>query len=162
MPGDRAEFESLYRRHAPLVHRRACALLGSESDAREIVQELFASLWERPQQYAARSSFTTFLYAATTHACLNRLRNRRTQLQLLARHTLEAPGTMHEASAERALQLREFLRRLPLKLAQVAVYHHLDEMTYEEIAETMGCSRRHVADLIQRLAQHSDATEQSA
>jgi RNA polymerase sigma factor (sigma-70 family) len=75
--------DTLYRRHAPSVFRRARRLLGNDADAQEIVQEVFVSLFERPEQYAARSALTTFLYSVTTHACLNRIRNRKTRLRIL-------------------------------------------------------------------------------
>jgi RNA polymerase sigma-70 factor (ECF subfamily) len=31
-----------------------------------------------------------------------------------------------------------------------ALHHYLDELTHDEIAELLGCSRRHVGDLIAR------------
>jgi hypothetical protein len=66
------------------VFRRARRLLGNDADAHEVVQDLFVSLFERPEQFSQRSTLTTFLYSATTHACLNRIRNKKRRLQLLA------------------------------------------------------------------------------
>jgi RNA polymerase sigma factor (sigma-70 family) len=154
-------FEELYRRHAPSVYRRAQELLGSDTDAREVVQDLFVSLLERPAQFAGRSSLTTYLYSAATHTCLNRLRDRRNRARLLALHA-QASATAQAPRAEKLVLLRDLLIRLPEELAQVAVYYHLDEMTYDEIAETMGCSRRHVATLLQRLSRRHDAPEVKA
>src|SRR5262245_26408626 len=71
----REQLEQLYRRHAPDAFRRARGLLANDADAHEVVHDLFLSLWERPEQFKGRSSMTTFLYAAVTHACLNRIRN---------------------------------------------------------------------------------------
>jgi RNA polymerase sigma-70 factor (ECF subfamily) len=42
---------------------------------------------------------------------------------------------------------------VPEELAQAAVYYYADEMTHEEIAEVLRCSRRHVGDLLERLHQ---------
>ena len=148
---DRQRFEELYRAHAPSVRRRAVELLGNDAEAAEVVQDLFLSVLERPAQFAGQSSLTTFLYSATTHACLNRLRNQRNRARLLALH---GSGEPHAGPrAERLLQLRALLRELPEELAAVAVYHYLDEMTYDEIAALLDRSRRHVASLIARLAQ---------
>ncbi|HEY8946885.1 MAG TPA: sigma factor, partial [Polyangiaceae bacterium] len=69
--------ESVYRRHGAAVYRRALRLLGGDADTHEVVQDVFLNLFENPSQYAGKSALTTFLYSATTHACLNRLRNRR-------------------------------------------------------------------------------------
>src|SRR6185295_11319815 len=75
--------EQLYRRHGHVVLRRARRLLGSDDEAQEVLQELFASLVARPDAFAGRSAVTTWLYGATTNLCLNRLRNARTQQRLL-------------------------------------------------------------------------------
>jgi DNA-directed RNA polymerase specialized sigma24 family protein len=47
--------------------------------------------------------------------------------------------------------LRDMLSRLPDAIAQAAVYFYCDEMTHEEIARVMKCSRRHVGNLIERM-----------
>ncbi|HMI94319.1 MAG TPA: sigma-70 family RNA polymerase sigma factor [Polyangiales bacterium] len=159
---DRQRFEELYRVHAPSVRRRAVELLGSEAEAAEVVQDLFLSMLERPQQFANKSSLTTFLYSATTHACLNRLRNQRNRARLLALHGAAAHDRHANPRAERVLQLRALLRELPDELAAVAVYHYLDEMTYDEIAALLGCSRRHVGTLLSRLAQLRGAQPEEA
>ena len=52
---------------------------------------------------------------------------------------------------EHATALRFTLERLPAELAEVAVYYHLHERTHDDIAHLLGCSRRHVGDLIKRL-----------
>jgi RNA polymerase sigma factor (sigma-70 family) len=157
-----ASFDELYRRHAPSVYRRAQELLGSETDAREVVQDLFVALLERPAQFAGRSSLTTYLYRAATNACLNRLRDQRNRARLLALHAQATTALAHGPRAEKLVVLRDLLVQLPHELAQVAVHYHLDEMTYDEIAETMGCSRRHVGNLLQRLARRHDAEEGKA
>jgi RNA polymerase sigma-70 factor (ECF subfamily) len=134
--------------------RRARSLLGSEQEAWEALQELFLSLLDRPEQLSdPASSLTGFLYKATTNLCLNRIRNRATRARLLDAHVAprDAEGRSEGPRAERLVILRELLAGLPDDLASAAVYFYGDEMTHEEIAKVMGCSRRHVGDLIERL-----------
>jgi DNA-directed RNA polymerase specialized sigma24 family protein len=50
------------------------------------------------------------------------------------------------------LELRALLLQLPDELARVAVYQLADELSQDEIAEVMGCSRRQVRKLMARLA----------
>ena len=143
----------MYRRHAPLVHRRAQALLGSDAAARDVVQDLFASLYERPDQFQGKSSLPTFLYAATTRACWTRLRNGRTRLRLVQQHRHGALGAPPpEPSPEQLAELRQLLARLEEPLASVLVYYYYDQMTQAEIAPLVGCSRRQVGYLLARLA----------
>jgi RNA polymerase sigma-70 factor (ECF subfamily) len=148
---ERARIEAMYRTHGHVVLRRARRMLGSDEEGAEAVQELFASLLASPGQFAERSSVVTFLYAATTNLCLNRIRDRRTRARLLETRVAPSMARRTEASSEQALAVRQLLARLPDDLAEVAVYAYFDELTQEEIAEVMGCSRRHVQNLLGRL-----------
>lgn len=142
--------EELYRSHGPAVLRRARQLLGNDEEARDVLQDVFASLLRRPEQFAGRSSPMTFLYSMTTHCALGHLRQQRTRGRLLrARHAgAEEPSS---PGPEALVQLRHWLATLPEDLAQVAIYYHLDELTQDEIAEVMGCSRQWVGKLLQRV-----------
>ena len=145
-----AEVEEAYRRYGHSVLRRARALLGDEADAREALQEIFLALLEQPMSFARRSSLLTWLYSATTHHCLNRLRNHRTRARIL--EASWDPGALHARnSAEFRIELRQLLTRLEDDLAAAAVFHFFDRMSQDEIAEVMGCSRRHVGHLLERL-----------
>jgi RNA polymerase sigma-70 factor (ECF subfamily) len=145
------EVDAIYRAHAPSLFRRARRILGSEAEAHEIVSQVFLSLCERPGQYAGRSTLATFLYSMTTHACLNQIRTQARRQRLAKAAAESSNGTTESASPDRAVQLRRLLQRMPEPLAQVAVYYYLDELTQEEIAEIIGCSRRHVGNLLIRL-----------
>lgn len=143
----------MYRAHAGNAFRRACQLLGHAADAHEVVHDVFLSLVERPEQHAGRSRMSTFLYSAVTHACLNRLRDRKNRSHLLLQHASSLPPSLHsQPEAEQLLLLRALVARIPEALAQVAVYRYMDELTHQEIAEILGCSRRHVGNLLERLS----------
>jgi RNA polymerase sigma-70 factor (ECF subfamily) len=149
-----SDVEAAYRKHAHSVLRRAERLLGSRHDAREVVQEVFVSLLENPAQFAGMSSIVTWLYATTTHACLNRLRNRSTRSRILSEHAETLPHMIEPCPPDKHLELRRALLDMPEELAQVAIYYHLDSLTYDEIAEQLGCSRRKVAYLLDQLRNH--------
>jgi RNA polymerase sigma-70 factor (ECF subfamily) len=140
--------DELYRTHGHVVYRRARELLRSASDATDAVQDIFLSIVNRPEQLAGVVRVTAWLYRATTHYCLNKLRDRRGRMRLLG---ALRPASSVAPRSEAFAQLRSLLDRLPEPLAEVAVYHHLDGMTYDEIAALLGCSRRQVGYLIERL-----------
>lgn len=150
MPRAVPNFDTLYRAHAPSVFRRARQLLQCDAEASEVVQDLFLSLYQRPDQFSGKSSLTTWLYSATTHACLNRLRNQRNRARLI-NENLSRADRDHAPGADVLSALRRVLRSLPEPLGQVAVYYYFDELTHDEIAGVIGCSRRHVGNLIERL-----------
>jgi RNA polymerase sigma factor (sigma-70 family) len=144
--------DELYRLHAAAAFRRAQRLLGSEADADEVVHDVFVALFERPEQQREALSMSAYFYAAVTHACLNLIRNRRTRQRLTEEHERALPRHDAGTGPELSTSARILLANLPEKLAQLAVYHYLDELSHAEIAQILGCSRRHVGDLLARLS----------
>ena len=76
---DARSVETIYREHGHSVLRRARRILGTEDDARDVLQEIFASILDQSAAFRGESSIVTWLYSATTHACLNRIRNKKTR-----------------------------------------------------------------------------------
>jgi RNA polymerase sigma-70 factor (ECF subfamily) len=142
--------EELYVSHGPAVLRRARQLLGDETEAQEVLHDVFASLLQDPGQFAGKSSAMTFLYRMTTNAALGRLRRRRTHDRLLAANQRGCEEPTYP-SPEALVELRAWLLALPDELAQVAIYYHMDEMTQDELATVLGCSRQWVGKLLARL-----------
>jgi RNA polymerase sigma-70 factor (ECF subfamily) len=147
---DRLDVEAMYRSYGHSVLRRARQILGNEDEAAEVLQELFTSLVARPEQFQGKSSPSTFLYAATTHACLSRLRDRRNRSRLIDEQVRPWTTDVDPRSAEAASAVRGVLAQLSDDEARAAVYHYLDGMSHAEVAEVLGCSRRHVGDLLER------------
>jgi RNA polymerase sigma factor (sigma-70 family) len=144
------DIEAAYRAHGHLVLRRAQALLHDETEAQEVLQEVFMTLLREPAVYGGRSAMTTWLYRVTTNMCLNRLRNDRTRQRLLDEHVAPAVHDAVQESADTWATARQFLDRMPEDLARVTIFYSIDGMTHHEIAEVMGCSRRQVGNLLER------------
>ena len=146
------DVEALYRSYGHSVLRRARQILASDDEAAEVLQELFTKLVARPDQFDGRSAPSTFLYAATTHACLSRLRNRRNRRRLFNEQVRPWLTDVDPRSIDAASQVRGVIALLPDDEARAAVYHYLDGMSHAEIAEVLGCSRRHVGNLLERVS----------
>jgi len=158
LSASRDQRDELYRKHAAGAFRRALRLLGSDADAAEVVQDVFVSLFERPEQFRG-GNMSAFLYSAVTHACLNLMRDQRNRYRLLVEHGETATQADPGKNPEWVLTARAVLEDMPEPLAQVAVYYYLDELSQHEIAEILGCSRRHVGDLLERLARWAERQE---
>lgn len=145
---ERHRVTELYTRHGHSVLRRARRILGSESEAEEVMHELFMRIAENPKEVDRAKNELAWLYGATTHACLNRLRNQRNRVRLLDERA-EGDEAQH-GDAEAAVTVAKVLAEMPKELAEVLVYYHVDQMSHAEIAEVVNCSRRHVGDLLLR------------
>lgn len=151
--------DAIYRKHAPSVFRRARRLLGNDADAHEVVQDLFLSLLASPERFRGESTLTTFLYTATTNACLNRIRDDKNRLRLLAENPAGKVPRDAPLSVEQLTYLHELLRALPEPLGRVAVHYYLDDLTHEQIAKLLDCSPRHVGDLVTRVTSWAKSQE---
>lgn len=136
-------------------------MLGDDAEAHEIVQDVFLSLFERPEQFGAQSSLNTFLYVMTTNLCLTRLRKQRNRARLLRERPSPDEGAAAH-SPDAAALVRSVLDQLEAPLAQVAVYYYVDELSHEEIAGLLGRSRRQVGNYLERLRAWGKAHEGGA
>ena len=145
---NRALLDTLYREHGPAVLRRARQILQDEEEARDALQEIFLSLADHPT-FEQRGT-TAWFYTRTTHFCLNRLRDTKNRARLRLERGEQLPIST-PARGENVVLARDVLAQLPRELAEVAIYFHCDEMTQDEIAALMACSRRHIGHLLERL-----------
>jgi RNA polymerase sigma factor (sigma-70 family) len=147
------DVEAMYRTYGHSVLRRARQILASDDEAGEVLQEIFAGLVARPEQFDGRSAASTFLYSVTTHACLQRLRDTRNRTRLIDEQVKPWTSDVDPRSPDVVAIVRAELARLPEEEARAAVYYHLDGMSHAEIADMLGCSRRHVGNLLERVGQ---------
>ena len=150
-----SELEKLFARYAPMVRRRARAILGSEAAAEDAVQDVFIRVMKSKSRFRGESSPSTWLYQITTRHCLNELRGReRTETR---DKDWSDSGNLPAAPAapEPLIVLRQVLAMVPEQEAQVAVYYYLDQMSYSEIAPLMGVSKRTVGNILERFLLHA-------
>lgn len=142
---DQSPIDGLYRSYGPSVLRRARSLLGSESAAWDALHEVFVRALHNLEVFRGESSPMTWLYRITTNYCLNQLRDsgrHRTRIRQLG--LVLSPASADDP--ELRLTLLQLLHRIPAELCEIAVYHYIDRMTHEEIAEVMRVSRRTVGN----------------
>ena len=73
--GDRAAFSELYRRYASSAYGLAVRILGEQTLAEEVLQEVFLSVWRRAAAYdPARGSVRSWLFAQIHHRSVDVVR----------------------------------------------------------------------------------------
>ncbi len=80
--GDFSAFETLVMRHQERVYRLALRMMGTESDAQEVVQDALLSAWRNLAKFEGKAQFGSWLYRIAANAALMMLRSRRRHPQV--------------------------------------------------------------------------------
>jgi RNA polymerase sigma-70 factor (ECF subfamily) len=162
--GDRAAFAALYDRFATRLYSLALKILVNETEAQDLLQEVFLSLWQKaPQFQANRGSAFAWMVSQVRNRAIDRLRSRRRRGELLEAHApeLEPSGSATTSSAEnavmgeRAREVRSALGQLSEEQRQVLRLAYFEGLTQAEIAaklsEPLGTIKARAARGLARL-----------
>jgi RNA polymerase sigma-70 factor, ECF subfamily len=139
--GNAAELRELYEKYALHVHRRARQLVGNESDAWDVVQNVFVRIFESPSAFRGEARPMTYLYRVTTNLSLNLLRAKAIR-QAAAPEVTAAQQVEPDAQAEARNLLMALASRLDDRQLNIAALHYAFGLLQEEIAEVLGLSRK--------------------
>jgi RNA polymerase sigma-70 factor (ECF subfamily) len=134
-----ATWDRIVSDHGPIVVRLARRILGPGPDAEDVAQEVFLEAFQLRQREEV-AHWAGLLRMMTTRRALDRLRRRRKTEPLDALELASTDSSPHEAAVagELAARLREAVGQLPEGQAAVFSLRYFDELSYEQIAETLG------------------------
>ncbi len=157
--GDREAFRLLFETHKDKVYSIALYFFGGDSAlASDITQQVFLKLFTRIGQFRHQSEFTTWLYRLTTNTCIDEQRRRRRFTPLPDAPADAAPTGAHALPAaearfmrlEIADTVREAVASLKPKLRIAILLKYFEELSYEEMAGVLNCSKGTVASRLNR------------
>jgi len=137
---DEAAFESLVRRHGPMVLRVARRTVGNETDAEDVFQATFLLLARRAGAIRKREAVASWLHGVAHRLALS-ARSKYARRQ--AREREAAAARSVQSSPESAWNeleetLHEVLAQLPAKYRTPLVHCYLEGWTQEEVARQLG------------------------
>jgi RNA polymerase sigma-70 factor (ECF subfamily) len=141
--GEAGALEEAYRRHGTGVYRLCLRILGRAPDAEDATQEIFLKLLERASSFDGRSRLTTWIHRIAVNHCLNHLEKERLRDSASLARDEDLAGAPADSPFERLTRAEagERLQRLLLRLSpehRVAiVLREIEELSYEEIAQTL-------------------------
>jgi RNA polymerase sigma-70 factor (ECF subfamily) len=149
----RRALSALYARHAAAVLNVAWRVSGDWATAEDVTQEVFLTLPQRVGTFRGDATLSSWLYRIAINRAidLKRREARRPAVRLGAvpDEALEgartplgeraAPPEPPEASPTERL-VRDALAALSPKLRAIAVLRYVEGLSYEQLAEVLGCS----------------------
>lgn len=154
--GDREAFRQLFETYKDKVFSIAVYSFGGDvTAATDVSQQVFLKLMTTIGQFRGESAFTTWLYRLVVNACTDEQRKRRRFLpfsEWMPSHKSgdrPAPEKRY-ARMELSDSVQGAIQELSPKLRMPILLKYVEGLSYEEIAEVMGCSKGTVASRLNR------------
>ena len=163
--GDRAAFETLVDKYKQPIMNLVYRTLPDASEAEDLAQHVFLQVFKSASRYEVSAKFSTWIFTIARNLCLNEIRRR-------SRHPAESLDETYEEDEEQPCRqvedkrvfsppealLKEELEEkiehalalLPEKQRTAVLLCRQDELSYEQIAEVLGCTLSATKSLIHR------------
>jgi RNA polymerase sigma-70 factor (ECF subfamily) len=144
--GDQDAFARLVQRYQRSVFNLAYRMLQHYEEASETTQDTFLAAWQGLPSFRGDARFPTWLYRIAYNCSLKSLEQRKRNTALQAALQAEQilgradSGELADAQLEardRQAFIQEHLAKLPAKYRIVLILRHLQDKTYEEMAEIL-------------------------
>lgn len=146
-------FTELHHRYHLLLFAYAFKLTGEEQEAKDLVQEIFISLWNKRKTVVLSVSIRAYLYSAVRYRFLKLVAHDKVRADYAA-HFRKFVETA-EAHADDALLFKELVAEverladaLPGKMGEVFLKSKIENYSNEEIAEMLQISTKTVKNLL--------------
>jgi RNA polymerase sigma-70 factor, ECF subfamily len=143
--GDKEAFAELYRRHQGSVYYFALHMTGVHELAEDVTQEVFMVLMRKPALFdEKRGSLRAFLLGVTRNYVLRRLKQERPFISIES--AADEPAILDHSETDSLIHhqsIREMCRAilsLPSHYREAVVLCELQELSYAEAAEVVGCA----------------------
>ena len=159
--GDKNAFQELVEFSKDRIYNTCLALLQNNEDAEDQTQEVFITVFHSIHQFKGDSTLQTWIYRIAVNKCKDFLKKKNAKKRLsfltslLKNETVELavnfehPGIVLEKK-ENAKILFEALKELPENQKIAFTLNKIENLSYQEIADTMQVSLSSVESLIFR------------
>jgi RNA polymerase sigma-70 factor (ECF subfamily) len=134
-------FEQLFRGLFRPLCGFAMKYVMDEDEAKNIVHDVFITVWEKFEQLPSDTNYRSYLYTAVRNRSLNYIRDKKKHvvLEKLQEHEpAEINTTLESSELEREIELA--IESLPEKCRMVFEMHRFEGFKYAQIAEKMQIS----------------------
>jgi RNA polymerase sigma-70 factor (ECF subfamily) len=140
LSGDRESYAVLVERYQAPLFRHALGMLGDADAAADVAQDTLIKAYTRLDSCHDPDRFAAWVFRILRNRCRDWLKNRR-------QHTVELRDEAHVApddpsrpleDSELGAMLGEALSRLPETQREAFLMKHVEELSYEEMADRLG------------------------
>lgn len=150
---DQRAFGELYTRYKGVLHGHAYKKLGNLEEARDLIQELFSTLWNRRDTLPDTHNLSGYLYTTLRNRILDFVAHQQVEhkyLRSLQNFITEANFITDRQVRERELTrlIEDAVNELPPKMREVFLMSRQAGKSHKEIAEELNISESTVKNHI--------------
>lgn len=145
--GDRQAFSELVEAYMRPVYNLTYRMLGNPQEAEDAAQETFMRAYSRLEQYDENHKFSTWIFSIANHHCIDRLRKRRATYVSIDDNPVlqnlhdDSPQPEHAMlDREQVVEMQRLLSLLDPDYRTPLVLRYWEDLSYEEIAQTLNVS----------------------
>jgi RNA polymerase sigma-70 factor (ECF subfamily) len=154
--GDREAFRLLFEAYKDRVFSIAVySFHGDQTAAGDVTQQIFLKLMTSIGQFRGESQFTTWLHRLVVNTCIDEQRRRKRHLGF--GETVASHATGERKPPERRYEKKELADAVKVAISQLkpkfrmpVLLKYMEGLSYEEIADVLGCSKGTVASRLNR------------
>lgn len=161
--GNRYAFERLYEQYFNRLVWFARGFVKEEEQVRDLVQDVFLRLIEKPEMFDTDQKFSTWIYVVTANRCRQHLRDNSNRLRIMREEFGEEPEAyVHNVFASDKAIVRDKVHEVyaSLSVKEKGIYNlrFVDEKTIREISEILqipeGSVKSGIYYLLKKFAYH--------
>lgn len=141
MRGVDASFSAFVRERSLSLYRFACLITGDRHLAEDLLQHVLLNVYRRWGSIREPSAAEAYARTALVRSVISWRRRRSWRGEILVAETPEDRFLDGTTAVDDRHSLLPFLRSLPARQRAVLVLRYYEDMSEEQIAETLGCSR---------------------
>lgn len=144
-----ATIDQIVATHQQGLYRLCLGYVYDPEEARDLVQEVLIRVWTHLPDFRGDANLKTWVYRIAVNTCLMHLRKRRLPTVPLLPER-DAEHSSGDTGQERLNELRAAISHLPAR-DRILILLHLDDQSYERIADVMGLSVSNVGARLTRI-----------
>jgi RNA polymerase sigma-70 factor (ECF subfamily) len=143
--GDTIAFEEIYDRYWDTLYLHVLKMIGDEDESKDLLQDLFITLWQKSPDLKLNSSLSAYLLSSTRNRVFNLLEHgkiKKDYVTAITEFSVRSHYITDEYVREKELRLaiETAIDHLPEKMREIFVLSRKEFLSHKEIAAKLGVS----------------------
>ena len=141
---DEKLFEESFQNHFDGMFRYCHTMVNDQEEAEDIVQSVFADLWQDRHKIEFHTSIQAYLYKGVYFKCMNRIKRQKVNKRFTSRYTYQSSNLIDEGNPaifeDVNQKVNEAIAALPDQCRKIFTLSRSNGMKYQEIADHLQLS----------------------